>query len=697
MPSGIDYHVRATLEATGGTRQASKMQKWAGRVAGAGMMMQNAGSRMMGQTAQIASMMAAAAASAGVMAGAYGIGRAVVGGIAFNNQLEQAQYSMAATLQLMNHSANVTDNASSQFSRNLLVADAAMEDLFKKAAASPASFAQAQDMFKNMLPGARAVTSNMEDILTLTQKSLSLGMIMGGDFKTTGQQMSRILTGGAGAEFETWKVLQTPILAAGKAAGIFNDSMQVGTKLTEKFNKLNPEERWKLVEEATKGLSESTRRFGVTFSGVTSTIFSNIQVLQRELGKVAFESMRDQFTGFVSPGGILDPEGIVMGKLTEAVQFFGSVVGRLASGVVDRMAHWLVDFSDNWQLYVTRFAQVADRMLHAAKLMLKFKVAKVALGAGTAAAGGALKGGAAAMPLIMKLPGIIARLGKMALIVGPALAYVGTALVAAGGVFIGIGAYLASQWQNIADSFARGLIHMEPLFNALDHLWAKLAAVGEAFFMGANGTDLMNGALRFLTGGIEILTGVISMGLRPLGLLVYAFNMVQIGVKSVYQAFLWMISGMLEMMRAAVAAIPGTESVVQSLQGTINTVNQHSKSVWAGMKKDGQEAAGALEWGQKFDEAFAKSGDGITGGLRKSLAEWAAPDKKKIDAGLLAGGGVASSGKGHPKSTTTIHKMVVHQDLRNEDPDRIIGAFYRAVDRSIEKRVQSTALVDQGV
>jgi hypothetical protein len=40
--------------------------------------------------------------------------------------------------------------------------------------------------------------------------------------------------------------------------------------------------------------------------------------------------------------------------------------------------------------------------------------------------------------------------------------------------------------------------------------------------------------------------------------------------------------------------------------------------------------------------------------------------------------------------------MVVNQDLRNHDPDRIIGAFYSAVDKSIRNRTQSLAQAEQG-
>ena len=58
----------------------------------------------------------------------------------------------------------------------------------------------------------------------------------------------------------------------------------------------------------------------------------------------------------------------------------------------------------------------------------------------------------------------------------------------------------------------------------------------------------------------------------------------------------------------------------------------------------------------------------------------------------------ATTPPGAPKgSTTHIHKMVVNQDLRNQDPDRVIGAFYRAVDNAVTKRTQATTLPQGGI
>jgi hypothetical protein len=45
----------------------------------------------------------------------------------------------------------------------------------------------------------------------------------------------------------------------------------------------------------------------------------------------------------------------------------------------------------------------------------------------------------------------------------------------------------------------------------------------------------------------------------------------------------------------------------------------------------------------------------------------------------------------NPKGGNThIYKMTVTNDLRNNDPDRIIGAFLKSVNKAIDKRTGAT-------
>jgi hypothetical protein len=92
-----------------------------------------------------------------------------------------------------------------------------MQMLNKIADDSPGEMRDVQTLFQNMLPGARSVTGEMGRIMNLTKSLAVFTPTLGGDFGLVGAQMSRMLTGGAGAEMEVWRTLQVPILKAGQA------------------------------------------------------------------------------------------------------------------------------------------------------------------------------------------------------------------------------------------------------------------------------------------------------------------------------------------------------------------------------------------------------------------------------------------------------------------------------------------------
>lgn len=708
MASGIEYHVRAILEAGKAAATSKRMEKFAAGLVSAGDKLNGVGDRMIGNTFQMVAGFGAVAASAVMAAGAAGIGLLVTKSIAFNHQLEQMQYGMASTLQLMGHS-------SGDFARNLDVSQAAMDELFKIAAKSPASFEQASVMFQNMLPGARAVTDNMQDILDLSKESLALGMIMGGDFATTGGQLSRILTGGAGAEFETWKVLQKPIMEAGKAAGYFNENLAMGSKLTEEFNRLSPEKRYELVRSATKELGVATEAFGGTWAGLTSTMLSDLQILQREVGKVAFENLKGTFKRMTGEGGVLDPGGKTMAKLMDFAHFLGSILAKGANWLANGFERFIEDFADNWQKYVSKAMDFADKLWRTAVMLGKAKVAAVGAGVGAKVIGGAAKGAGMAIQAFQQLWPIISKMGPWALLLIPAIAALGFALVGVGGIFAGIAAFIVSKWDDIVLAIQSGAVQFGPFFDAIDQLWAKLVALGSTFFNAGSTTDTLNNAVLWMATAVEWLTGAIATGLRVLGVGQFIFNTFTAGLKGIYAGFAWLgsgiakvVSSMLNMLADAISRIPKVgekaaaplRAAANSVDGAMKVLQSTSADAIDGVKQDAQDAYSLFGKADVFESAFANAEDGVTKGFRGMLDSWIAPEKRELDASsLLAGTSLegGAKGKGPAGGNVHIHKMVVQQDLRNQDPDRVIGAFYKAIDKSVRNRTQSLANAEQGI
>ncbi len=734
---GIEYHVRAILETQGATKALSKMDKFAAGFAKRMDSVERAGRGIAGNTTQIASSLAMAAGSAALLGGAIGMGAAVAGAIKFNAELESTQYSMASTLQLMDHSATVYENAVSggmsaanaaaqQFNANLAVGEQTMDNLFRIAAKSPASFGQATQMFKNMLPGARSVTGEMSRIEELAKNSLALGMIMGGDFQTTGAQMSRILTGGAGAEFETWKVLQKSILEAGKSMEYFDKELAMGTKLTEKFNKLSPDQRLLLVEKATKKLGVATEAYGGTWAGLTSTLFSDIQLLQKQLGKGAFEKLKESLKGITGTGGALDPQGKVMQRLEGAANALGARIGEATERFASRVGPWIEEVSNNWPDIFNRAQEAFATGLKAAKLFLKVVAARAILGGGIVGIGKVGKAGAAAYGagkgivggakmlkgLPSKLADLVFNIGMAAVFAGPSLfslsgaitalnlalapfiLLIGGLLVGAVGAAVGVVAYFVENWDSLVSGVNNGTISLAPLLNALDAAWNGFVAVGNALVGGGVAGEATSSIINLMASALDGLVDVIAFGLLFVGSFEVALNVVTGLLKAVGSLFVGILSGILGLLSSAVQYIPGLEDLS------------------TGISKAGASAASLAEdWRQSGKDDFLndsmdfmRAGMALqdrqsSGSMMKKFANYQAKANAKAeDEKMGTKGGAKAEAPGAPKgSSTNIAKVVINQDLRNQNPDRVIGAFYKGLTKAVNKRTQSTRLPQGGV
>ncbi len=672
--SGIEYHVRAVLETQRAAGAIGKERKWAQGIALAGSRMQGLGKSIMGTSLATAAMFGKATTAAAGLAGAYGFGRLITSAVAFNAQLEQSRFSIAATLQLMGH-------VGGDFQRNLKISEALSDRIFKMAATSPASFKQAQTMFENMLPGARSVTGNMEDILSLTKQSLSLGIIMGGDFVTTGAQLSRILTGAAGAEFQTWKVLQTPILEAGKAVGIFNKSMVISQKLTEEFNKLSPQERFDLVTEATLRLGDATKEAGFMWMGMTSAISSSIDMMRKAMGEGIFDVLKGRMRGALFKGGFLDPGGETIEKLNEAARFLGDHLGRAAAYLFDRFEAATRYFADNWESVFTDLRDWSERFGRIVKLMLAGAAARTGFGAAVGLGGVATSG-------IGQVVSLVSTLGATSLIAAPAIFLVGAALTGVAALFGGAAAFIVENFDELIASFNTGAITFGPFLDALDLLWAKFVALGGAMFGTSDATGAANTMIFMMTDSVHALIAVFGLGLKVLGGFQFVFNAVLFGFKAIGLAFVSLVGGILTMVKSAITSTVGEAFVPAGLQSAISTLGATTEGLFKSMDKDATDATRAWKLADTFMDAAADPGKGPL----RMMAEKA---KKK-----LTDLGSETAGKGplaKPTNVTHIHKLIVHQDLRNSDPDRVIGAFYKAVDRSVEKRTQALSLVPEGI
>ncbi|HWB74868.1 MAG TPA: hypothetical protein VG755_07925 [Nannocystaceae bacterium] len=716
MSEGVEYFVRATLEAHRGDQARRQMSRWAGGIAKAAGVLEGTGSkldawggRLAGHTAMVATATASIAASTAAAAGAYGMGKLVTGSIAFNKELENAEMRTASVLQLFDKGkTNFAGNqvgVAEQFAANLVAGRQAIDELYRIAARSPASFVETRQMFDNMLPGAVAVGASMGQIYDLTKKSLALGTIMGGDFATTGNQLSRILTGGAGAEFEVWKTLQVPILEAGKAVGIFGEKMEANAKLTERFNQLGRDQRLYLVQQAVEKLGIVTESLGETWDGVTSTIGSNLQMVQREIGKTAFAAIKGRLGAAVTGGGAFDPEGNTQAKLVMAGQFIGSELGVAADHFAARLADATIYVADHWHEIGDTLARAFDTGLHVAELLMKFAAAKALLGTGMQVAGGALSAGGAFLDVTQKAGEGLAAVGASSAFALPAVLVLGSALAGVGVAFAGVSAYFVENWDRVVQGFIDGTIVLGPVLDAVDVLWAQLVAVGQAFTGTTDPAKTVNGLLLFITDALQFAGGAMVIFLQTAGA-------VSVGVQGLigvfgglYTAVLAVAAGLnqiiIDLLGSSVFGnIPGAAGLKESMEanqeallGHMNDAAEFTKAQFDGESRFFDAATAAQQAIDNFDPS-----KGITADLRERLAafrqegELYGPElppgmSGNLDAAKLSRGG----------HVTHIHNLRVHMDVRNKDPDRVAGVFLKKIERVSRHPVQASTALEGGM
>src|SRR5690606_6896379 len=297
----------------------------------AGNKIQSIGRAIMGNTAQIALsvMKATALLGAGLVVG--GLLGGLYKAIELNVELENATFGVASSLQLMARNGG-------DFAKNMEESAWIMGELEKRAATSPASFEQAQELFKNMLPGAIMVTDNMEQILDMAEAALTLGIQMGGDFTQAGADLRRIMAGRAGADVRVWQEGFGKAISdiATEGGGKIGKALggKTGEELTKTFNKLSPEDRFALVEKAVNRLGPATAAAATGWQGLTSTIQTMGVWLLRVAGGQAFDRIKKRLEAWTQEGGLFGKDGKnKMEKFARAVGVgFGNMIDRALDG-----------------------------------------------------------------------------------------------------------------------------------------------------------------------------------------------------------------------------------------------------------------------------------------------------------------------------------------------------------------------------
>lgn len=709
MAADLEFHVRAILEVAGsGTKKIQAFQQAA----------ETASNRVVAASHRITAANAKAVASFGRMAAAVGAAAvAAIGvgalraGFKFNAEMESMEAQVGTTLRLFDHlSPGVTETstAAEKFKANLAEARDISKQLVIIADQSPGGFQEVATLFKSMLPAAKSAGVAMQDILGLTQKVTLAAGATGQAFDEAGRDAARIIQGGAGMDVKLFQIagplIANAIRKTDDLAGRF-DSLAPGAKFTEQFNKvLTSAERFRVLTEALGKLGgDEAAYFASNWEGATSTAASAMKMMAGEMMRGPFATIKLKLAEALTSGFL---GGDRFKEMIKAAEYLSSILTPITEKFLDFVIRGGNYLADNWRDVFTKVGAAFQTGLAVAKLYAASKavqsVGAAAVSGGASAAKG-VAGLRVAFPIILRFvtmlvamaPAFLGFLPVLALL-AVAAGFLAFAFVGVAAVIAGFVAYFLSEWDAIAKAFMTGTITLGPLMTAVDHLFAKLAALGKSLFGGASAVSIVDVAVQMLTRGVEILTGVISIGLRAWALVSNAFNIVTAGIKVIGTGMLAMIAVVLEAVKHAISYLPGTEAVLGGIQSGLNSIYGMANRLEASARKDvNEDMKRPWEAAQAFDDAFAQAGKGITAKIADAIT--ASPGGG--GGGALAAQGAAQSGglKRPSETQINVHNMNVYNDLRNEDPDRIAGAFVEQIQRRVERPTQAVTLEDYGI
>lgn len=702
---GMDPAMKKGRKGFGGLRNSIMSMS---RIAGSQFnRMANVGSAMVRQSVGLAANWGKVGLAIGVAAGAMGMVKLVSGAIKFNVEMERAKNNAAAAMMLFGMFKAPGRSKADEMKMAFGAAEAQAQKEFEIAALSPASYAETRQMSSNLFSGFATISKDMDRFNRLLSNSLTLGMLSENkDFSMTGSQIGRMMTGGAGAEQETWRAKLAPVVSElGASKGYWQKGL-FGGDLTKAFNQLTNVQRLELLEGAMENLHDITLALAQSWDGLTGTVASVGQMLLMGLGKNLFEGMKKRMMAWVQPGGgvqgIFDPaqgKGVHYKRLKQAADFAGHLLGKAGDKVMNKVQQLLIDVTANWEGIAIKLERAFLIGKQAAQWLLKAAIFRTGMGAGLAVGGAA---GAGAMSAV-QMGVSIASLGAAALVAAPLLAGLAAVAGSLGIVFAGVVAWFSEHWDTLITAFRNGQIVLWPLLLQLDIFWAKLLNVGAAF-LGANAPiDAANQLISTLTGVmmwlIESIGDMLEFGgqmLRLFDWIAIGFNLITAGINTFGLAIVWLA----KLLMKATTVIPGFgeqgNATVEELQhlenafvGMLGEDHDDMAKIWK--RLDGQN------WAEQAAEAWrngkltaGEQGPGSRmGDLIKSFL---APTEAAKNAAAMAD--QKNGGKGGAK--IKIDKVVINQDLRNHDPDRIVGAFYSEFTKKVMQRTQSLALPDGG-
>lgn len=726
MPATTQYEVVAHFKATGDlgkkinqmTRQLPTLDRQLQR---AGMRAQQMGRMIEGSATRTVAAWGSAGVKIAAVAAVVSGGLLIRGGLKFNKIMEDTRLQAATMFQMFKLSeGQIGKNATAgeKWAQNLKNADFIMQGLFKVAKKTPASFQQVTTTYKGMAAGMSLATTDLTRQLKFMESVSLLGGLAGGDYTVLGAQMGRILAGSAGAEMNIWKVISRPIMEAGKSMKLFKKEMKLGADVTKAFNELSSPERLRILEAAMANFGEEMKTaYAESMAGIVSTTESQLQILSGMGTKPLYEGFRKwliqinrsnmeeadrrRVRGAV-PGSVLarvtgqGKEGLFsegnMRRWSRLFATLGLHLGRLGQRMLDGLERAGFYILNNWPAMMDKFRSAWLFGVAAFKAMFVLMITRMvagrlvggagmALGAGAGLLGGlrmivgALTGGGKGKKFRNRMEGraFLSRSGmwaflgplaghamKLAVSFGlllPLFVVMGAAIAGVSVIVAGVAAYISEHWTSLLSKIASGEVVFTTLIKGWNTLWETLKKIGETVLGPGNPAEKLQRVLDSIGGALIWFAQLLSPLLDNLA-----------GVIHLASAS---TRGNLE---AAIARSKGTVGTFRKTGGVAD------ESFMYGGKTVAQWREAVAVWNRREAAVTNLAGvAAVEASRERTPVELAAIEKK--EAVIRKAAEEAAAKKAAKGTNVNIQNVIVNQDLRGLDPDRVFASFLPALEK----------------
>ena len=579
-----------------------------------------------------------------------------VGGetVRVNSEVEDMQVALAT---LMASAERIS------FDRARQSAGALFRQLNDIAVQSPATATQLMDIFRGVYGPLRQAGTGMQDLLNFTRNAASVGAALQVDYQQLSRDVMMMATGVAGTDVKTFRLLR---------------SMNLITQSTEEWNRMAQQDSAKAAETLLEVFNQlggpAADAFGRTWTGVSSTFRGLVEQFMRVFTGPSFAIVRDTLRSINQ--FLLRYRS----NLENVLRFLGSALASRLQNIVNKTQTGLETIVRNMDTVaqtldaaIAKFNEIKPLIAQIAKVLLIAKAVTLILApllsivgtvvsmAGGLAGAGAAAGGAGAAGAGAAGGGIFATLGAA---IGPLIAIIGAVIA----VFAGVWRVISQFPDRVAAMFTFVRGDLTIIWNQIKAIAADLwDFLGPIFqILGAVVISVVSGFINFMVPAIRVAVAFIRVFTAALA--EFGTRYLAPMAQKVTEFFLAISDGVRWFWSILIGLAEWLERVLQ-LSGMDRTARIEKTPAQREQLAESQTQTGLFQ--QMLEQL-------------RNIWRQGAGEQEGVE---LPGG--RAPGERPRAPVTNIGRVVINQEFREADPDRVWIQVRDALEREASQRTQS--------